>query len=77
MKIILLKEYAFVNKVKPVGTLAEVTNELGERLVKEGIAKTTELTVEKKSVNPKKIEKKDVTLESINEVEKPQTKENK
>ena len=39
MKIELLKKYAFVVKAKPKGTIAEVTKELGEKLIKKKIAK--------------------------------------
>lgn len=39
MKIELLKKYAFAVTPKPKGTIAEVTSELGNKLIKKKIAK--------------------------------------
>jgi len=72
MKIKLIKEYAFGVKAKPVGTVAEVTNGLGESLIKEGIAEQiteTDLNeVVKKLVEKKKNNKNNNVILQNNEV---------
>ena len=80
MKVILIKSYAFGVKKKDVGTIAEVTQGLGEELISKGIAKeykgeVVELPKIKKKESTNKENKSVILPKDNNQVEKPDTKD--
>jgi len=71
MKIELIKDYKPFKKVLKLGRMLEVTNELGQKLIEDGIAKKyTEDGIKIKSIKPKEKAKKVVPLENNNNEEK-------
>lgn len=81
MKVTLIKPYKFGAKEKPIGTIVDVTNGFGEKLISKGIAKEWDYNdsplPEVKNKKQEKVIKKNSNFTNNNQVEKPDTKTDK
>jgi hypothetical protein len=75
MKIRLLNKYTFHSRELAEGTEIEVTNGLGNRMIKSGDAESVGVILPKKKDKPQKKEKKSVILPEPNQEKTPDTKE--